>query len=70
MASKKQIEARLRARQKQQTERRIQMIGGIVLVLVVIGIVWLVWSGGRSNEAATPPEGQVDQYSAEPAMAT
>ena len=68
MASKKQVEARLRARQKQQTERRIQIIGGIVLILVVIGIVWLVWFGGRSNEAATSPEGRVDQYSAAPEM--
>lgn len=50
MASKKQIEARQRARKKQETERMIQIIGGVVLVLIVIGIAWLVWSGGRSAE--------------------
>jgi cyclophilin family peptidyl-prolyl cis-trans isomerase len=69
MANKKQIEARQRARKKQQTERMIQIGGGVVLALVVIGIVWLVWSGGQSNEAATTPGGSVDQYSAEPDMA-
>jgi cyclophilin family peptidyl-prolyl cis-trans isomerase len=68
MANKKQIEARERARKKQQTDRTIQIVGGIVLVLIVIGIVWLVWSGGRSNEAASLPEERVDQYSAEPPM--
>jgi cyclophilin family peptidyl-prolyl cis-trans isomerase len=68
MANKKQIEARERARKKQQTDRMIQVIGGIVLILIVIGIVWLVWSGGRSKEAALSPEGSVDQYNAEPPM--
>jgi cyclophilin family peptidyl-prolyl cis-trans isomerase len=68
MANKKQIEARQRARKKHQTDRMIQIIGGIVLVLIVIGIVWLVWSGGRSTETAAPPEGAADQYSAPPPM--
>jgi peptidylprolyl isomerase len=70
MANKKQIEARERARKKKQTERMIQIIGGAVLVLIVAGIAWLVWSGGRSN-AQTPslPEGTLEQYNAEPPMA-
>jgi cyclophilin family peptidyl-prolyl cis-trans isomerase len=83
MANKKQIEARERARKKKQTERMIQIIGGVVLVLIVLGIVWLVWSGGRSSEetplevptfeAPTPeetsgPEQSVEQYNAEPPM--
>lgn len=68
MANKKQIEERERARKKQQSDRMIQTIGGIVLVLIVVGIVWLVWSGGRSNEASSLPEERVDQYSAEPPM--
>jgi cyclophilin family peptidyl-prolyl cis-trans isomerase len=70
MANKKQIEARERARMKQQTDRTIQIVGGIVLALIVIGIVWLVWSGGRSNqnEGTSLPEERVDQYSAEPPM--
>jgi len=71
MANKKQIEARQRALKKQQTDRTIQIVGGIVLALIVIGIVWLVWSGGRSSETATPtpPEGAVEQqYDAAPPM--
>lgn len=69
MASKKQIEARERALKKQQTERTIQIIGGVVLVLIVAGILWLVWSGGRANEAATPTqEAVVQSYEAAPPM--
>lgn len=82
MANKKQIEARQRALKKQQTDRTIQILGGVALVLIVAGIIWLVWSGGRSNETASPteqavdqtaetsttPEQTVDQYSAPPPM--
>jgi cyclophilin family peptidyl-prolyl cis-trans isomerase len=83
MANKKQIEARERARKKKQTERTIQIVGGAVLVLIVLGIVWLVWSGERSNEEtplelptfeAPAPEDtsvsepSVEQYNAEPPM--
>ena len=68
MANKKQIEARERARKKQQTDRTIQIIGGIVLVLIVGGIVWLVWSGGRSSAETSLPEQAVEQYDAEPPM--
>ena len=79
MANKKQIEARERVRKKQETDRMIQILGGVVLVLIVIGIVWLVWSGGRSNETALPAEvpsegtsvaleERVDQYNAAPPM--
>ena len=67
MANKKQIEARQRVLKKQQTERTIQIIGGVVLVLIVAGIMWLVWSGGRTNEAVPPAA--VDQfYDAAPPM--
>jgi cyclophilin family peptidyl-prolyl cis-trans isomerase len=75
MASKKQIEARERARKKQQADRTIQTMGVLVLVLIVAGIIWLVWSGGRSNEPAAPAEGTiapteeaVEQYNAAPPM--
>lgn len=72
MANKKQIEARQRALKKQQTDRMIQIIGGGVLVLIVLGIIWLVWSGGRSNETAAPsdsaPETSAEQYNAAPPM--
>lgn len=75
MASKKQIEARERARKKQQADRTIQTTGVVVLVLIIAGIIWLVWSGGRSNEAASPAEGTVapaeeavEPYNAAPPM--
>ena len=68
MANKKQIEARQRALKKQQTDRTIQIIGGVVLVLIVVGIIWLVWSGGRSNETVATPESVLEPYSAAPPM--
>jgi peptidylprolyl isomerase len=68
MANKKQIEARERARKKKQTERMIQIIGGVVLVLIAAGIIWLVWSGGRTNESAASPEAAAQQYDAPPPM--
>jgi cyclophilin family peptidyl-prolyl cis-trans isomerase len=69
MASKKQIEARERARQKQQTEKMIQRIGAAVLVLIVAGILWLVWSGGSPVPAPTPTAEVIAQYyDAAPAM--
>ena len=68
MANKKQIEARQRALKKQQTDRTIQIIGGVVLVLIVVGIVWLVWSGGTPNEAVATPESVTQQYNAAPPM--
>src|SRR5688572_712326 len=57
MANKKQIEARERALKMQQTDRTIQIVGGIVLVLIVVGIIWLVWSGGRSNTPEPAADG-------------
>jgi cyclophilin family peptidyl-prolyl cis-trans isomerase len=67
MANKKQIEARQRALKKQQTERTIQIAGGVVLILIVAGIIWLVWSGGRPAETV-PPADQGDLYDAAPPM--
>ena len=67
MANKKQIEARQRTLKKQETERTIQIVGAVVLVLIVAGILWLVWSGGQSNQVAPPEQG--DQfYNAAPPM--
>jgi len=68
MANKKQIEARQRASKRQQSDRTIQIVGGIVLALIVVGIIWLVWSGGRSPETATLPTPVLQQYDAEPPM--
>ena len=59
MANKKKIEERQRVLAKHQTERTIQMVGGAVLVLIVIGIVWLVFAGGTSG---------AKQYDAYPPM--
>ena len=74
MANKKKIEARERARQKQQTERTIQIVGIAVLVLIGIGILWLVFPRDIPTEADLPAgtESPVDSfgqfYSAAPPM--
>lgn len=60
MANKKKIEERQRVLDKQRTQRTIQVVGGVVLVLIVIGIVWLVFAGD------TPSAPQ--QYDAAPPM--
>ena len=67
MANKKKIEERERALERQRTQRTIQYVGGAVLALIVIGILWLVFSGNPAEESALP-EGTSEQYSAAPAM--
>jgi cyclophilin family peptidyl-prolyl cis-trans isomerase len=42
MANKKKIEERERALQKKRTERTIQIVGIVVLVLIVAGLTWLL----------------------------
>lgn len=59
MANKKKIEERQHVLSKRQSQRTIQIVGGAVLGLIVIGIVWLVFAGGPS----TPK-----QYDAYPPM--
>lgn len=66
MANKKTIQARERARQKQKTERTIQIVGAVVLGLVLIGIIWLALPEESPNEAVGSPES--NQYSAAPPM--
>jgi cyclophilin family peptidyl-prolyl cis-trans isomerase len=76
MASKKQMEAREAARKRNETARMIQIGGGIVLALIVIGILWLVFSGGSPEETALPTDvsgasdtsPSVNQYDAYPEM--
>jgi len=76
MASKKQMEAREAARKRNETARMIQIGGGIVLALIVIGILWLVFSGGSPEETALPTDVSgasdtspgVNQYDAYPEM--
>jgi cyclophilin family peptidyl-prolyl cis-trans isomerase len=65
MANKKKIEERQHMLQRRQTERMIQIIGGAVLLLIVVGILWLVFAGNPAEEAA-PPAGASLQYSAYP----
>ena len=40
MANKKKIEERERALQKKRTERTIQIVGIVVLVLIAAGLTW------------------------------
>ena len=64
MANKKKIEERQHALARQQSQRTIQIVGGVVLVLIVVGIIWLVFSGGDSSATSEPK-----QYDAPPPMA-
>lgn len=66
MANKQKIEARQKAMAKRQTERTIQIIGGVVLALIVIGIVWLVFSSDSPSPSNT--SGAPGQYDAPPPM--
>lgn len=68
MANKKKIEEREQALARQRTQRTIQYVGGAVLALIVIGILWLVFTGNPAEESALP-EGTSQQYSAAPPMA-
>jgi cyclophilin family peptidyl-prolyl cis-trans isomerase len=52
MANKKKIEERIKAQQRRRTERLIQWIGGGVIALVVVGLIWFFARGG-SNESET-----------------
>jgi cyclophilin family peptidyl-prolyl cis-trans isomerase len=67
MANKKKIAERERALQKKQTERTIQIIGVVVLVLIVAGLIWQFWPEPRPDEVATP-SGALQQYDAAPPM--
>jgi cyclophilin family peptidyl-prolyl cis-trans isomerase len=54
MANKKKIETRLKNERRKKTERLIQWVGGGVLLVVVIGLVWLLLPG-RSSNVLQPP---------------
>jgi cyclophilin family peptidyl-prolyl cis-trans isomerase len=66
MANKKTIAARERARQKKQTERTIQIIGGVVLGLVALGLIWLAWP--EPTPQAVQPAPDTFSYAAAPPM--
>jgi len=54
MANKKKIEERLKAQQKKRTERTIQFVGGGILILVVIGLIWL-WAPRQNSSVLELP---------------
>jgi cyclophilin family peptidyl-prolyl cis-trans isomerase len=56
MANKKKIEERLKAQQAAKTERTIRWVGGGVVVLVLIGLIWLLTPGQGSNVVELPTD--------------
>jgi cyclophilin family peptidyl-prolyl cis-trans isomerase len=67
MANKKKIEERERALQKKRTERTIQIVGIVVLVLIVAGLTWLL-RPEPSPPVAEVPTGETLFYDAPPPM--
>lgn len=56
MANKKKIEERLKAEKQKRTERLIQWVGGGVLLVVVIGLIWMILPGRSSNVVELPTD--------------
>lgn len=56
MANKKKIEERLKAERQKMTERLIQWVGGGVLLVVAIGLIWMLLPGRSSNVVELPTE--------------
>jgi len=56
MANKKKIEERLKAQQTAKTERTIRWVGGGVVILVLIGLIWLLTPGQSSNVLELPTD--------------
>ena len=56
MANKKKIEERLKAQQAAKTERTIRWVGGGVVILVLIGLIWLLTPGQSSNVLELPTD--------------
>src|SRR5215208_2895564 len=67
MANKKKMEQKESAVRKKQTERTIQIVGGVIGALIVIGILWLVLPRKSANVAEPPTDG-FEQYNAYPEM--
>jgi len=67
MANKKKLEAREGALRRKQTERTIQIIGIIVVVLIAVGVIWLTLPKNTPTTAESPQSAN-DRYSAYPAM--
>lgn len=56
MANKKKIEERIKAQKAKKTERIIQWVGGGILLLVIVGLVWVLVPGKSSNVVGLPTE--------------
>ena len=56
MANKQKIEERLKVQQAAKTERTIRWVGGGVVILVLIGLVWLLTPGQSSNVVELPTD--------------
>lgn len=56
MANKKKIEERLKTKQADKTERTIRWVGGAVVILVLIGLIWLLMPGQSSNLVELPTD--------------
>src|SRR5512141_1994222 len=67
MANKKKLEERESILRRKRTERTIQIVGGIVLGLIVIGVIWLSIPGKSSNVIEVPTTTSL-QYNAYPPM--
>jgi cyclophilin family peptidyl-prolyl cis-trans isomerase len=67
MANKKKIEERERALQKKKSERTIQIVGGVLLVVILAGLAWLFWPE-PAPEVADVPTGETLFYEAVPPM--
>jgi len=72
MASKKQIEERERLRRAKQAERRIQMAGGGIVLLILAILAFMYFSNrepaAQDPAASDPPQATTLQYSAYPPM--
>ena len=72
MASKKQIEERERLRRAKQAERRIQMAGGGIILLILAVLAFMYFSNrepaAQEPAASDPPQATTLQYSAYPPM--
>ncbi len=68
MANKKKIEAREGALRRRQTERTIQIVGIVIVVLIAIGVIWLTLPKGNAANTTATPQSANDRYSAYPAM--
>lgn len=64
MANKKKIEARTKSQQAKKTERTIQLVGGGILVVLLVLVIWLAVPGKSSNVVDVPQagSGQYDSY--------